>query len=613
MNGKKLPWLIRGRNNESGWPEETNRALLALVIIAFLVGTPILSMTALAVPSGNETIVVEAGSYHAIHFGFYGYGKLEYSIPTSSGPQIHLLELDRRNYDRFVAGKSYDSAEDLTIGVGGSGTSTQAGPLWEIYLVFVNDELGTATIEFSSDSTCYFSMLAAAVVLGATAAVAYAGYVLSNQKKTDGVDVPWAGTRQSVLSRNILAIVGLVIIPIVITVALGFVIPSGMGFGAGTGYLRFWIAVLLTCAMAFGLRFKLSQVATKPEQALFNLAYRLRISGYRVTAKPGLLAVQISGTTEVKVNAKEIPTGSVITYQLDATPSGWLIWVVLFLFSSYLPLVPLAISLFMLYRVRAFATERVLPRLFAPPISERTDERADTRWMLTNSLSEGRRLSAEAYEAAESNYQDVILVLVSAGLIIATFMGLLVDVYLLHDLSTQDQIILVMLSTLPFALIFPLLSWRLLRAKTVPKLEELKSWSTRLDVALSKEVAGQNPPDNEPSTFELVAESTRMLPTWLKARRRGGRFREPGEWLLIFFLSYWAVLLGFAGAVELYRGDPAIGALTILIAAVMAVIGASIYIGWRKQREKEAKDTMAEWAGRYEEIKAKMEAYLRSV
>jgi heme/copper-type cytochrome/quinol oxidase subunit 2 len=621
MNGKKLPWLSRGRKTGSGWSEETNRAILALVIIAVLVGTPILSMTALAVHGGNETIVVEAGSYHAIHYGFYGFGKLEYSISMSSGPQIYLLDLDRRNFERFAAGKSYDYSGYETIGVGGSGTSMQGGLIWEIYLVFVNDESGTATIEFSSDATCYFSMLAAAAVLGASAAVAYAAYMLSNQKKVDSIDVPWASTSRSVRKTNLLVIVGLVIMPIVIMVALGFVIPYGQGSGPGTAFVRlwgtafvrFWISILLTCVIAFMLRFKLSEVGGKPEQALFNLAYRLRVSGYRVTAKPGRLSVQISGTIAIKVRAKQTPIGSVVSYQADATPAGWMIWVVLFFFSSYASPVLLAVSLFMLYRASIFATERILPRLSAPPISEQPDTQVDTRWILIDSLSEGRRLSAEAYEAARSNYQDAIILLVSAGLIIATFMALLTYAYLFRDLSTQDQTLLVMLSSLPFALIFPLLSWRLLRARTEPRLKELKSWTTRLDAALSREVAGQSPPDNEPSAFELVVESAREVPAWLKARRRGGMFREPGEWLLIFFLSYWAVMLGFAGVVELMGGDSSIAWVTMSSSAILIVVAVSIYIVWRKQRDKEAKGTLTEWAGRYEAVKAKMETFLRGV
>jgi hypothetical protein len=170
-----------------------------------------------------------------------------------------------------------------------------------------------------------------------------------------------------------------------------------------------------------------------------------------------------------------------------------------------------------------------------------------------------------------------------------------------------------MLSSLPFALIFPLLSWRLLRARTEPRLKELKSWTTRLDAALSREVAGQSPPDNEPSAFELVVESAREVPAWLKARRRGGMFREPGEWLLIFFLSYWAVMLGFAGVVELMGGDSSIAWVTMSSSAILIVVAVSIYIVWRKQRDKEAKGTLTEWAGRYEAVKAKMETFLRGV
>jgi len=134
--------------------------VLVLVAVAIL-GSFLLSFALLSVHESQKTIVVEPRSYYAIRFEFYGVGLLEYSDRQSGGPQIYLLEMNERNYERFVSGKSYDYYGYSTLSSYPGGRTLESGTMWVVCLVFVNDNLSPATVEFESDATVYFSLLVA--------------------------------------------------------------------------------------------------------------------------------------------------------------------------------------------------------------------------------------------------------------------------------------------------------------------------------------------------------------------------------------------------------------------------------------------------------------------
>jgi len=134
--------------------------VLVLIAVAILGSVP-LSYTLLSVQESQKTIVVEPQSYYAIRFEFYGVGLLEYSDRQSGGPQIYLLEMNERNYERFVSGKSYDYNGYSTLSSFPGGRVLEAGTMWVVCLVFVNDNSSPATVEFESHTTVYFSLLVA--------------------------------------------------------------------------------------------------------------------------------------------------------------------------------------------------------------------------------------------------------------------------------------------------------------------------------------------------------------------------------------------------------------------------------------------------------------------
>ena len=154
--------VMPGRPKSAGFVPKTSSVIFgAFLLIAVIVCTPLLSPVLLSSHSPERKIVIEPHSYYAVQFGFYGVATLEYTAEQVAGAQIYLLELDKLNYDRFVSGKHYDYNGYMTLGMGGSGLSTEVGTIWVEYLVFVNDNPSPGTVRFGYDATVHFSLLVA--------------------------------------------------------------------------------------------------------------------------------------------------------------------------------------------------------------------------------------------------------------------------------------------------------------------------------------------------------------------------------------------------------------------------------------------------------------------
>lgn len=598
---------------EREWPEKVDRLWVILVVAVLLVGTPPLSIMLLSEHADDETIVIEPGSYHMMHFGFYGPGRLEYSATSLEGPQIYLLTLDRANFERFEEGRDYDYMSYQAIGIsGGSGYSRMAGPMWEIFLVFVNDESTSKTVEFKADSAAYFSFPIALMLLGAVVTIGYAARRISDQKEPADAALSSHHGMLSERQKASATIAGLVVLSVSIVLIIGWALPADLPFGLTSVYYRLWFGTLASTAIAFSLRLRLLVVKENPGFALAQLAHRLRVSEYRVSEKPHQLSVQISSTSAIKIRTKPVPEGTLISYSADATPRGWSIVVVLLLISVVAPF-SMAIALFMLYRSAVFASDRVLPRLSLLPIPEEPVAKADTRTVLIECLSEGRRLSAEAYEGARSNYQDSILIMVTASLVLSTVLALFCGAYLLQDLEAETRGVLSLLIGVVAGVTASLVSWRLLARRSKPRISELKAWTARLEVALSREVAQEQLPDGEPSSLELIVESYKETPKWLKARRKAGMFRDPGSWLLIFFFSYFALALGLGGAVDLWRGQLSNASVFLGMSAGLGSLAVFTYHRWRKHQSEQDEGMIEGLAKHIQTLKVEMETYLRSV
>lgn len=604
MNGSKR----NGAAPIKGWPERVDRRLLTIMIVALVVVSPMLSMTVFSKHTGAQTIVVEPGSYYAIHAGVYGLGTVAYST-SGGGSQIYLLELDWFNFQKFKAGMDYDYIGYQTLG-GGSGHTVMGGVMWDMYLVFVNDMAYPDSVTVEVDVTVYYGLPAVALV-----AVSVGGvyFMLGRGSRQEDAAAPVhrpteAGRAER--RKALLFIAGLVGLMVAVSMALGFLLPQDTPVSRMvTGYGQL-IGAIACSMIAFAVSTRLREVKGAPAEVLADLAYRLKVSGYLVTERRGTLKVQISSTSTIKVSARVAPGGTSVRYRMGMTPPATILLVVCIMAPMFMASLWLVFVLFMIYRTAVFASDRVLPRLSQLPVPRPPAEEEDTRKMLINGLAEGRRLSAEAHEAARSTYHDAIILSVVASLVLSFVLGL----FLIRRVLYGESGAMVLLAAEAFAVlagtISSVVSWRLLARRWKPRISDIGAWSARLEAALAREASGRPAPDGEPSSFELIAGWYEELPKWLKARRKGGMLREPGQWLLIFFAGYEAISLALAAASEMMHDDYKNAVGYLVVSAVSFGVAVAVYLWWRKNRNEEDNATVAEVNKRLQSLKAEMEKHL---
>ncbi|HUV60759.1 MAG TPA: hypothetical protein VMW71_01140 [Thermoplasmata archaeon] len=412
--------------------------------------------------------------------------------------------------------------------------------------------------------------------------------------------------------RVILAMAGLAILPVVIFIIAYLFMPTDIrGFRLMLAYYSFILGLVASIAITFLLRFKLTAVEGDSEQVLSDLTHRLRISGFRVSEKPGELIVTTSSIASVKVKVEQVSEKTVVYCQSYATPTGWSVILIPLLFIYVAP-VAFAVSLYLLYHATAFAYNRLLPRLSQLTIPSLKDGSRGTRAMLIDGLSEGRRLSAEAYEAARSRYHDHILIIMTLGLITLPFVVVLMAEYTPEEVFGMERQSFSLLLGLVVALIFVSVAWRILGSRTSPLIKELRSWKDRLELALARETASDHPPDEELSSFELMTDAIREVPKWMKIRRKAGMFRQPADWLLIFYFGIFAVMAAFVGVVYMYQGV-LYWVFAFPISALLTVLAVVVYSRWRKDTQEEIETIVGEWEKRHDKLLTDMEAYVRSV
>ncbi len=603
MDEKAIPSNAGAKDLDVADPGRRRQALIALVVILILIGTPAISMTALSSETRNGTLEVRPGSHEALYAGIFGFGKIEYSFALASGPQIFVVEVDRRNFERLADGESYTymGYETLSYGIGGD--SLTAGAMWELFFVFVNDQSTTAYVEYDFDVTAYFNMIASGVILAVAGAVYALGVRYVHQRAGDS-PTPLSGERLRIRVKALVAIALLTFLPVVIMVALGMLIPGDWGPMFGSAFQRFLFGALMTTGLTFLVRFRLRVVEGSPRAVLANLAHRLRVSRYSVTEKARMMSVQISSSASIKIMAQEHPEGTLLTYRASTTHSGLAAILILILFGYGIP-IAFAVALIGLYRSCVFASDRVIPRLSLAPLAGTMDEKARTQAILIDSLSEGRRLSTEAYEAAKSNYHDSIIVSVTISVVAALVLALTLG-YLSESLEASVVL------AVSLSILLSVLSWRYLAKRAKPRLNDLQGWRTRFDLALTREIASQSPPDNEPSSFEMLAESLRELPSWLRILEKSGLYREPLLWSLILAMCIGAFELALVGLVY-FNDDNLLGSVLMITSAALVLLCRVIYGHLKRRREEETRQTIGRWAGRIESIRSEMEKFLGGV
>lgn len=403
-------------------------------------------------------------------------------------------------------------------------------------------------------------------------------------------------------------------VSLMVVIAVTFSVSLGLVFSFRFFAIILQVTAIFVMAVAFFPRFKLTKVPGDPAHVLRDLAHRLRISGYRVDHRPNRLVVQVSKLASINVGAESSGDGVLISYWAGATPGGWSLIIISTILSFLVPLA-VATTVAVFYKSVVFATERVFPRLSLLPTGEEGDD-SQVRALLIDSLAEGRRLSAEAYEAEHSNYEDVVILSFVATVIGSLAAGLLFATYGPDYLGGESlAVVLLFLAAglVVFAAVF-----RSLFRRRMPIMTDLKRWSDTLEVALNREVAKLPPSDGDLSSFELIGESCRMIPDWLGVRKRGGRYREPGDWLIIGILASAGCMTLAAGiliwALSQNGGNGEDAVVWALGAGSAFLTGALlVYVLWRRRQNRESEMIMQDWSTRCKELKSNLQELLEDV
>ncbi len=371
------------------------------------------------------------------------------------------------------------------------------------------------------------------------------------------------------------------------------------------------IAVVLLAAL-FLPKFGLGVLRAPPTESLSYLAYELRLARYRVVEEPRRLSVRIGPFAVAKVWARPGDDGSEIAFQADATPGGWVAILILVLalvpFGTFLAM---ALILYMFLRARQFVRDRLLtliPADGAVPTLAPPDE---LRRALVTGLAEAHRLAVEAYEVERSAYHDVLLVIAAAALALWAF--LLVLLVLLppnpdFGRNLSNALIAATLVAVPAGALSSLLARRLYR----PRLARYRVWADRLHGDLARE-GGRLAPEPERSSFQILMEAAREVPSWIDVRRRKGYARYPWNEMVAFVAGYWGFWLAWIGVWIFGAQNVILSALFFSVGVGLVVFAFAFHQRWKRRFETEAQEELALWRRRYEDLRGRMEQFLEDL
>jgi hypothetical protein len=387
---------------------------------------------------------------------------------------------------------------------------------------------------------------------------------------------------------------------------------------AGANLTVLFYAAFFMFVTLWGLLFyiipRLDTAAGTPKEVLQDLAHRLRSGRYRVTEEPGKLSIQITPLAAIKVHAVADGANSEILYQADATPGGWTVLVLLFLFTRGFAGFPMALYHFL--KARRFAEDQLRPQLPKGGVPRAKVGAGDIRERLIDSLSEGHRLAAEAYEATQSRYEDRWLLLGFGAVLLWLILLVTLGVGPHSTLTGNPAYLLIIPSAITLAILVPSV-WST-RKWFKPRIDDYREWADRLRKALEKETVHETTESPESSAFELIAQAYRQVPTWLEARRKGSFSRESGAWMLIFTCAIAAAWMAFFGIV-LYSFTT--WSLGLLIWSLVLLIGAAalislcylLYSRLRRRANEEGSRTLKDWNYRLDVMHQKMVKYLEEL
>jgi hypothetical protein len=352
-------------------------------------------------------------------------------------------------------------------------------------------------------------------------------------------------------------------------------------------------------------KFKGRVIDSTPEPATEAVAQELIASRYIVERDKGRLNVRLNRSVGVVISARPIDRQCQLRYGLKTMPRGsaWLA-----ILTLIVPAIAVFVAVYYLSKVVRFGVGSM------DEITHRASNRPEGNGksineMITEGLSEARRISLEAYEASKSNYEDLILLSLLSGALAAAVV-IFSTAYLgdAEEFNIDGDVVLYAGAT---AFLVPtVLSIFTVRRKLKPRLDDLRRWNGRLSYAAGCEACPPADGMAPDSQFELLAEASKEIPVWLEIRRKSRLAREPwGSTLMMYAILYGSILLPLGAALGAIQGSVT-GLMVFFAGFLMIATAVAIYRASARRRAAEAKALGDSWRRRSEEMTIMMENLL---
>lgn len=407
-----------------------------------------------------------------------------------------------------------------------------------------------------------------------------------------------------------IATMALGILPIAVAIVL---LLLGMDFFLSFPFLVYVLPMvggMLSVVFAFTLKIRVDLVPDERLRTTASIARAFRLAGFTVVEDSQSVTVAFDKWTAIKLAFDE-DGGAWLKFRLDATRST--LFAVLLLFFLSWGIIAIPFCVFLLIRTNGNAMAYVpwvLKGEFdISPRSGEAQSTKDIRENLIDSLSEVRRVARDAYWSMHSAMEDAVIL----SVIVVGMIGGLVLFALLLQTSIFDpyyRVAASLLAGLGVALTSSIILAFWLSRRMKPKIEELDSWVTRLDLALLRE-RKEVDQDGSESSIELLFNAFNEMPRFLKARRKSMLSRYPATQILVLVLVLWGSEF-IAGGLSALLSSP-LDLLPLAVGLVMVSAAILLYRWSLKKEHAEEIQIAQEWEKRREYIRSAVEDQLGGI
>jgi hypothetical protein len=365
-----------------------------------------------------------------------------------------------------------------------------------------------------------------------------------------------------------------------------------------------YYAPVVGIAVAYLMTFQIGSMSCSPIIAMNAMSYQLRSAGLIVRTDGLKIHVRLGMRLEVKIRLRPKGQACRVSYELGMSQKGafWLI-----LLGLIFPPAGLLVAMIVLGKSIRFGEGELRGVLSRASQSHKDGERG-IKELLVESLSEARRISLEAHETLKSDYEDLLILSLVAG-ILALF-GTMTFVVLLDAWGyVEAEAIFISTAMVAAFFIVTAVSVFLVWRRFKPRLDDLENWKDLLHSACTVEAAPAEEDLTPDSSFELLARVTKELPSWLEIRRKSMLAREPLLSMIVFLVTLYGFFACLGGAFRV-ESDVLEGAIAMALGAALFIGGIILYMVSDRRRAVEARSLAENWESRSREIDLRIDRLL---